>query len=41
MGRRRVNPPNLFHLTHLNDGETLQIGGYSYRVNGGQFIQLE
>jgi hypothetical protein len=32
---------DLFHLTHLNDGETIRVGGYSYRVNGGQFIQLD
>jgi hypothetical protein len=30
---------DLFNLTHLNDGETISIGGYTYRVSGGQFLQ--
>jgi len=32
---------DIFHLTRLNDGETISIGRYQYRVNGGAFIQMK
>jgi hypothetical protein len=32
---------DIFHLTRLNDGEVIAIGGYRYRVNGGVFVQLD